>query len=362
VGSGAVVTSRDVAACARVSRAAVSYVINGSRYVSPALRERVESAIRELGYSPNAIARSLSRRSTSTVGVIIPSVMSPFHAPLVKAIEETLTQHGYSCLLANTDENPEREANMLRLMVERRVDGLLLSPSSEHNRERIGGLAQRGVPIVLVSRLIEGLQVDAVACDNRTVFARAVQHLFELGRRRIGIILLPLETATHRERLEGYVQAHASAGLAIDPSLVRVGAFTVDSGEAEASALLRLNPSADALIACNQFMSIGTLRAARGLNRRVPEDVAIVGMDDFPWTGELCPPLTVVKQPIGAIGTAAAQLLLERMKQTEPPHGPQQVLLDAELIVRVSCGAPPGRRTTVKLESYEQAPLGLRVE
>jgi LacI family transcriptional regulator len=148
----------------------------------------------------------------------------------------------------------------------------------------------------------------------------------------------------------------------MNPSLVRVGAFTVDSGEQEAASLLRLDPPADALVLCNQFMSIGALRAARALGRRVPEDVAIVGMDDFPWTAELCPPLTVVKQPIEAIGTAAAELLLTRMRQAEPPRSSQRILLDAELVVRESCGAPQVRRSAVNRDGSGYAPAAQRVE
>lgn len=330
-------TIRDVAKEAQVSVATVSAVLNESKYVSPPLVERVRRSAEALDYRPNGLARSLKTRRTRMLGLILSDITNPFFTTMVRAVEDTARRHGYSLILGNTDEESAKEETYVELLRARQVDGLILVASAgEH--AYLPDLLARDLPIVCVDRSLVHLGVDSVLTDNVAGAYQAVGHLLALGHRRIGIVTgIPRITSTD-QRLAGYAQALAERGLPTDPALVRPSDSTIAGGERDAAALLDRPDRPTALFATNNQMTIGALRAIQARGLRCPEDIALVGFDDFEWADVFRPRLTTVRQPVYALGRAVARLLVRRIEgqRTGPAR---EVVLPPTLVVRESCGA-----------------------
>ena len=338
VGGLATRTRKEVARRADVSVATVSAVLNKNRYVSPELTERVQRIVDELGYRPNAIARSLSNQSTLTVALIIPNILSPFWPIVVKAAEDRAALAGYRILLQNTNEDAQQERRTLELLDERQVDGAVLAPvGGDANHAYLRQLLDRGVKIVLFDRSVESLPLDTVVVDNHAATCQATQHLIEHGRRRIGFIGLPPTISCAAERLGGYQRALRMAGLFESLDIVQVGGYDEEWGYASMQRLLASVPDLDGMVVGAHLLTIGALRALADAGVRVPDQIAMIGFDDFPWTPCLNPPLTVVAQPQAEMGRAAMDLLLRRMNSVEA-FPPDRRELCCCLILRRSCG------------------------
>jgi LacI family transcriptional regulator len=331
-------TSRDVALRAGVSRATVSAVVNGTRFVSPDLRTRVERAVAELRYQPDALARSLKTRKAYAVGVVIPTVYSPFYADLVSGIEQTLSQHDYSLMLCSSNENPGREAELLKLLTQKRIDGLLLITCCSQTGPMVLDLVARGMPVVLLDRRIPGLRVDTVVTDSHAAGYKACQHLIEAGCRRIAMITFSLEASSSAERVAGYRAALAANVLGADVELLGVVCDSEGEGAYdEVLRILSLPEPPDGLILCSQRVTAPALRGLKDRHVIIPAQIKVVGFDDSAWAPLMCPALTVIDQPAGEMGSVAARLLLQRIDQ--PGHGsPQQIMLETRLVQRESCG------------------------
>ncbi|MEW6045451.1 MAG: LacI family DNA-binding transcriptional regulator [Bacillota bacterium] len=341
------ITIKDVALQAGTSTATVSRVLNGTGFVSPELRARVLAAARDLGYSPNAVARSLKQRSTHIIGVIISDIANPFFGSVVRGIEDVLAARQYHPLLCNTDRNADKEAMYVRLFCERRVDGVIISAAGQR-ADHLAILREQGIPWVFVNRRPPAFGGPAVLTDNRAGAYEATLHLIDLGHRRIGVVAGPQDVNTGIDRLAGYQEAMEARGLAIDPDWVVYGDFREESGYQGARKLMALPPERriTALFVTNNQMTIGVLRALRELGVRIPDDVALVGFDDSEWARIVDPPLTTVAQRIYEMGTAAARMLLRAVARTAVPalnEPGRDILLKPRLIVRASCGA--GRLT-----------------
>jgi len=331
-------TINDVARRAGVSRATVSAVVNRNKFVSPALTERVLRAIDELDYRPNLIARSLRNSATRTIGLIVPTLLSPWVA-FVRGVQDCARQAGYTVLLLDTDDEAEPERAGLRLMLESRVDGLVWAPASPANAELLRVFAQARVPVVLGARALDDAPVDMLYCDDRRGAYEATLHLLRLGRRRVGLLALRPTVLNSARRVEGYRDALRDRGMPAESTLIEVGGMHEEDGYRAALALLPHPDPPDAILSCNHPMVFGVLRAAHELGMRVPEDLAIVGFDELPWSAYLQPPLTTVRQPMHELGFGAAELLLGRIRGTRS-GAPEHTVFPAELIVRESCGAP----------------------
>ena len=330
---------KDVARRAGVSTATVSRVINGSSYVSTELKERVEAAIRELGYEANPFAIGLKIDKSHTIGLIISTIENPFFAAIVRGVESKVYPAGYSLILCNTDSDPHLERMYLKLLRQKRVDGLIISTSGGADVE-IATLAERGVPVALLNRRLRAGQqlVDAVLSDSVGGARCAVAHLIALGHRRIGIVAGPSGHLQGEQRLAGYKQALAEAGLPVVPELICEAPFTAEGGYAGTLQLLAEGVGATALFISNNFMMLGAMRAIRECGRRVPADLAVVSFDDIDWAPYVDPPLTVVAQPAYQIGVTAAQRVLGRLSGRIAGKA-REIVLPTELIVRASCGA-----------------------
>jgi LacI family transcriptional regulator len=340
-GNGKRPTIRDVAARAGVAPITASRALNNSGYVSEDARARVEKAAAELKFVPNMLARSLRSQKTHTLALVVTDIANPFWTTVARGVEDVANAAGFHVIFCNTDESEAKQERYLSMLLRRRVDGVLLVPATSSGAAVRMLQAQR-VQVVVLDRRVPGSAVDVVRGASTDGARRLTQHLIELGHRRIAIFSGPESVSVSRERVAGYTQALAAAGIEADPSLVYHGPFTVEGGFAMAQALLaRPALQATALFAANNFIAIGVLRALREAGLRVPEDISLVVFDDLPDTYTWEPFLTVAAQPAYELGKTATTLLLQRL--AEPAQGePQEIVLPTELIVRASTRAVNG--------------------
>jgi LacI family transcriptional regulator len=343
--SPAAVTIQDVAARAGVSAMTVSRVLNQPARVAPTTRQRVEQAIRELGFVPNALARQLLRGRTHTVALVVSDISNPFFTQIARGVEDVAQRNGYTVIFGNSDESVEKERQYLHALLGRRIDGLLIAAAGSASRPMLELLARRGTQFVLIDRAIDGVPADTVIGDNIGGARTLTEHLICLGHRKIALVNGSQEVPTARDRRRGYLEALREHLIEPRPELIVEGDYKRDSGERAARQLLALPPDQrpTAIFAANNFIGVGVIEALRAARLAVPQDIAIVCFDDIELASALHPFLTVVAQPARTFGTIAAQFLLERLDGAEAP-APRKVVLPPELIVRISCGASLGPR------------------
>lgn len=342
-------TIKDVAARAGVSFTTVSHVLNNTRPVSAEARRRVEEAVEEIGYLPSAVARSLRTSETKIIGVLVPNVQNPFFAELVCGVEESCRLAGYSVFLCNSDNDPKRQLQYMRTLLEKRVDGLLLSSAGDD--EALAGIFKMArVPAVTVDRLVPGARADRVSVDNSQGAYNAVKHLLDLGHKRVACISGPAEFEVSRERLAGWRRALQEHGLLADENLVVEGDFSSQGGYLAASRLLKqasfdsagqgdsAKAAISAIFASNDLMAIGALRAAAECGLSVPSQVSVIGFDDIDLCRYVFPALTTVGYSIKALGQRAGQMLIERIEQPDAAFQDQQ--MTPSLVLRESTAKP----------------------
>ncbi len=332
-------TLRDVARLAAVHPGTVSRTLNPEtrRLVNDETARRVIEAAAALDYRPNPIARGLKTNRSYTVGVLVPDLTNPLFPPIVRGIQDRLEQAGYTPLIANTDNDRERERNDFDAMRARQVDGVITA-TARLDHGVLDEMAAAGLPIVLVNRRFEDGELPSATVDDHEGARLAVEHLAAFGHTRIAHVGGPQEVSTGHGRYEGFVEGMASTGLEIDPELVRFGnAFTEPEGERLCADLMAAGAELTAILAGNDLMALGCydVFATRGV--RCPADVSVVGFNDMPFSERFNPPLTTIRIPHYEIGASAAELLLERLQGTAARH----VVLRPELVVRDSTGAPP---------------------
>jgi LacI family transcriptional regulator len=318
---------------AGVSVATISRVLNGDGRVGEDRRGRVLAAIRQLGYRRDGVARNLRRGSTMVWGLVIGDIENPFFTSLVRGVQDTANREGYSVVLLNSDEDLETEAQCLRVLVEERVAGVILSPVSE--RSSNFAAIPSTIPTVLVDRQITGAAVDMVCVDNVRGAYEGTQHLLDAGYRRVACISGPLHSTTGARRLRGYLQAMRDAGLAPDAGDVVATDFKRGGGHQAALQLLDSDPPPDAIIVMDNLMMEGALFALQERGVRIPDDIGLVGFDDLSWATLVTPRLTAVAQPVRELGVMAAELLARRCRGDRSGF-PASVDLQPELTVRDS--------------------------
>jgi DNA-binding LacI/PurR family transcriptional regulator len=329
-------TIYDVARLAGVSTATVSRALNGTGQIAPATRAAIDSAVEQLGYQPNTLARSLVTKSTQTIALLLPDIANPFYAALVSGIQQRALDTGHTMLLCTTEGDPEREEQYLTLLRAKQVDGVLVD-GLVLPPDRIARFVEDGLPIVCLDRDVESSSVPLVQVDNRLGARMATEHLVSLGHRRVAHVAGAPELGISDERVQGYRDALAAAGIEPDPELLAVGSFTEEGGY-EATVALR-SAELTAVFAANDLSAIGVIHAIVESGRRVPEDVSVVGFDDLRLSRHTTPPLTTIHQPALEIAQRATQLLLDLASGREV--GQVRHLLAPELIVRGSTAAPP---------------------
>ena len=346
-------TIGDVALKAQVSTATVSRVLAGHGRARPETRDRVFEAARELGYRPSGVARSLRQRATRTLGLIVTDIENPFFPQLVRAVEDAARDLGYAILLCNAADDPERESGYLDLLVDRWVDGVVIAASSLGGRHR-EWLADARLPIVLVNSTDPEIGLSSIASDNRAGGALAAVHLAELGHERFGLITAPPRNVDATDRLAGAREALRAAGIDGDRVLVATDDASVVGGERAATEILDRDRRVTALVAYNDLMAVGAMRAVRAAGLRIPSDVSVVGFDNVDLATYVDPPLTTIAQATSQMGHwAVTQLASEladrataRAAGGGEPSGPgdgaaNHVILPVWLAVRGSTGPAP---------------------
>jgi LacI family transcriptional regulator len=334
-------TIKDVAAVAGVSFTTVSHVVNNSRPVSADVRAKVERAIRELNYVPSAVARSLKARSTATIGLLVPNGTSPYFAELARGVEDGCAQKGYCVFFCNSDDDPVKQRNYLRVLQEKRIDGLIVASAGD-DAVLAETLADAREPLVVVDRNIEGLSADLVQVDHERGAWLATRHLIELGHSRIGCITGSVSTAVSAMRVHGFLRAMAARGIEIAPGAIVESDFSAPGGYRAAAQLFdSIEPTA--IFACSDMMGIGALRAAAERGIGVPDDCSIIGFDDIEFGRFTWPALSTVGHSVRALGEMAALKLIERIAvgADASPPGRRHVMAP-RLIVRESTGPLSG--------------------
>lgn len=329
------VTIKDVAREAGVSAQTVSRAINDKGEISPLTRERVLRIADRLGYRPNSVARSLATRRTQNIGLVVPDVANPFFAGIARGIEDAAHQSDYNVFLCNTDENIDRETSAIHSLEAQRVDGIILC-SSRLSGAQLKKLAARYQPLVLVNRRIDHPQAGTVLVDDAKGATDAVRYLLQLGHRRIGLLAGPSASHSGRARVRGYLEAMRAAVDQVPEHWREHCAPQVEGGRRATLELLSRAPDLTALLAYNDLVAVGAMRACMEMDRRVPEDCAIVGCDDVPLAALVSPALTTVHIPTYNLGQRSMALLFEMMSQET--NQSQPIIISPHLVIRDSSG------------------------
>lgn len=297
--NGIPTTIQDVAARAGVSAMTVSRVLNHSGRVAPDTRRRVELAVHELGYVPNALATGLLKGRTRTIALIVSDISNPFFTSVVRDVEDVAQRNGYTVILGNSDESVEKEQQYVLALVSKRIDGLLIAPASSGSRATLELLRRRGSPFVLIDRAIDAVQADAVCGDSVGGAKMLTRHLIALGHRRIGLVNGQCEVPTARDRLQGYHEALREHGIDPHPALIAESTYRREGAYRAVQhwLALPLEQQPTAIVAGNNSLGVGVIEALRAAQRSVPEDMAMVCFDDIELASALDPFLTVAAQP-----------------------------------------------------------------
>ncbi len=342
------ISVRDVARQAGVSVGTVSRVIN-RKPVSPKMVAIVNRTMREMGYTPNAVAQSMRTKTTYTAALVVNDISNPLFSSIAKGAEQILREKNYSLFIANTENNPQREQLIIQSLVHRRVDGLIIAVADERSANTKSILRSVDFPVTLLDREVD-LSMDAVCDEHALGMKTAVRYLFDLGHKDIALITGGDNVRPGRERAAGFREAFRERGLAVMDSWLRQGRLDALFGFAQAREILSSQPRPTALIAGGNQILSGVLRAIRQLQLRIPNDLSLVSCDDIDLTVLMNPPITVIARDIERIGRVAAELLLRRMSKTIETDA-IKLSIPTELIVRDSCrpiatGPPPDSGST----------------
>ncbi|WP_420642428.1 LacI family DNA-binding transcriptional regulator [Candidatus Leptofilum sp.] len=326
-------TIEDVAALAGVSRQTVSRAINNKGEISKATKEKVMAAVAELGYQPNRLAQGMVTQRTRTVGLVVPDITNLFFPEVARGVQDEGRLHDYNVLLCNTDDEPEEEIKTMYSLAAQRVDGII-SMGSKAPEEQLMRFANTFRPIVLINRLFEHDHVSVINVDNFKGAQLAVNHLLNQGHRQIGMLVNQDFTRSQVRRVQGYQQALAEFDLPQNESYIVDGAPTLQGGYAALKQLLSQSPEVTAVFTYNDLMALGAIRAAHDLDKKVPDDVAIMGFDDIGMAAMFTPSLSTVRVDKYAIGQIAMRRLLEMLDNPNEPV--QTINIDIDLVIRES--------------------------
>lgn len=341
------VTLDEVAEAAGVSKSTASRVLSGSSRVSDRTRRAVQSAAERLGYRPNRIASGLRTRRSNLIGLVITNLVNASFHVITEVLQQRLDERGYQVLLCVTDADPEREARYLDMLLDHRVDGLIIVGTGD-NTEMVRQVGAAGIPVVNLMRSPEDVPGDSVMAADREGAELAVQHLIGLGHRRIAFIGGPAHIDSGRDRYAGFAAALAAAGLEPDPDLCARGPYTMAFGAEAARRLMAADDPPTALYSANHEATFGTLGALVQLGVRVPEQLSLVCHEEAPWFSYWHPPITVVDNGARDLGELAAEQLLRRI-ESRPDNGDpapegvgRLIRVGSRLVVRSSTAAPGG--------------------
>ena len=331
-------TLKDVAARAGVSQGMAGRVLGNYGSFSKSTQRKVQAAARAVHYSPNVIAKALRTRRTRTAGVLISDITASFWTSMVRGIQDRAARDGYSIIVCNSDEQSHDEKAALATLVERGVDGLIISPTLG-NHSYLRQLSRGGTPLVLVDRTVSGIDAPSVRVDNRAAAREAVSYLAGLGHRRIAIVRGLEGVETNDDRFAGYADALAEHRIPLQPALVKNAYFLQEKSFEATRELLRLRNPPTAIFVCNEVMASGCIHALKEARVRIPHDLSFITFDDTVWAEYLDPPITCVSQPSYSMGMLAFDHLLRQI-HGHGGRGKQRddVVLKTTFVIRGSCG------------------------
>lgn len=327
----AAVTMKDVAKRAGVSTITVSRVVNSTGYVHPSTRAKVRAVIAELHYIPNQMASSLRSRQTSILALILPTITNSFWTTITRGAEDEAEARGYSIFLCNTDDDPSKEARYLEALLRHRVDGVVIVPTAS-SAGTLHRLQRHQMAFVQLHRKIEGIESDVVRGDSRGGAFALTRHLLDSGRRQIAYVGGPLSTFTGRDRLAGYEEALARAGIERDPALVKIGTYRQQTGYELVKELLQPPARPEAVFIANSTLAIGALHALTEAGIRMPRDIAVASYYDIPALDDYSPFMTTAIQPAYEIGRLGVSRLLARIAGT--PDAMREIILPNRILAR----------------------------
>lgn len=348
------VTIIDVARAAGVSKSTVGRVLAGNGSVSAAAFAKVTAAAKQLGYSPNGLAKAMVSGASHTLGVVIPDISSPFFSTVVRGISDAARAAGFEVLLSNSDGDPDIETRSLEVLVGQRVAGLIVAPVFQGGAHTLADIAHRGIPVVMLDRETAELRNSSlVSLDHVAASRIGVEHLIGLGHRRIGIVTeagregaelpepgqFPRPLQPSSQRLLGYIEALKEHGIEVDPELIIHAEYDRSSAAAAVRTALAEHPDMTALFCTDAALTSGAYEAVAELDIRYPENLSFVGFDDQEWSTLVRPAITVVAQPRHKLGATTATCLIEAIRRPNTPT--QNILLPARLIVRGSTAPLP---------------------
>jgi LacI family transcriptional regulator len=339
--AGARVTLKDVARLAEVHPGTASRALNVETrgLVNEETATRVLNAAEQLGYSPNPIARGLKTARSYTVGVLIPDLTNPLFPPIVRGIQDYLEEAAYTPLIANTENDPDRERADFEAMRARHVDGCITA-TARRDHDTLTRPSELGLPVVLVNRRLEDARFPSVVGDDKAGILLAVRHLVELGHRRVAHLAGPQGISTGYLRYEGFLDAMRAVGMEADRELVLTGDAVIESeGSRLCAALLDSGAEFTAIVAANDLMALGCYDVLEERGIACPQEISVIGFNDMPFAAHFRPPLSTIRIPQYEMGARSAELLLTLLQDPDAPSS--QVLLEPELVVRASTGPPP---------------------
>ncbi|MGD8457565.1 MAG: LacI family DNA-binding transcriptional regulator [Anaerolineales bacterium] len=334
------VTLADVAKEAGVSPQTVSRAINDKGEISTETKERILEIAQRLGFRPNYIARSLVKKQTTTLGIIVPDITNPFFSEIVRGVEDCARTHSYNVFLCNTDEVPEREETSLDSLIEKQVDGIVLCSSRLGEKELINRIEEFSFAI-LVNREIHPPHenIGTLIFDDAMGTQRAVEYLVQQGHRSISFLAGPQISRSGQKRLEGYYASMNNSGLTTDPALVHHCEPGIEGGQSVGRILLEEHPEVTAILCYNDLVAIGAIQAGQANNRKVPDDLSIIGCDDIPMASLIRPSLTTLQMSIREAGCTAMQSLINLIEGRKP--GELNRVFPQKLVIRESTSKAP---------------------
>ncbi|WP_159881042.1 LacI family DNA-binding transcriptional regulator [Paenibacillus puerhi] len=332
------ITIYDIAKKANVSAMTVSRVINNNGKISELTRQRVKQVMEELNYVPNSNARSLVLQKTHIISLLITDITNPFYTTLARGAEDTAKRLGYKLLFGNSDENYAKEKDYVDMILSTRVDGVLFAPAGDGSAAHLQQLQKHRIPLVLLDREVPGIQSDTVLGDSKEGARGLVEHLLELGHRRIALINGSEDVSTARQRHIGYKEALKLNDVAYDEELVLHASYRDIQDEAALDRLLQLPEPPTAIFAANNFLAVGAIQGLRAKGLEVPDDMSVVCFDDLGLASALHPFLTVAAQPAYQFGSLGMQWLIDRI-EGRAQEEPRKIILPSELIIRSSAAS-----------------------
>jgi LacI family transcriptional regulator len=326
-------TIKDVAKHTGLSIATISKYLNGGNVLENN-KILIENAIVKLDFKVNEMARGLKTNRSKTIGILIPNLENIFCTSIISNIENILLQDGYSTIICDYKENPKLETEKLSFLLNKMVDGIVMMPLTS-NENLVREAIEKEIPIVLIDRLIKGVQCDAVLVDNLNASYAAVEQLIMRGHKRIGIIVGPEDIYTAQERLKGYIRVYEDYNMAVDPQLIKYGDYHLQSGYDLITEMVHMNPRPTAVYVTNYEMTLGAVIALNEQNIKLPDELSFIGFDNLELARIVKPTLSVVVQPMQQIGEIAAQVLLKRLKGDQSGF-PAMFRLKADVLIKDS--------------------------